>query len=272
VNRHELERGVCRSGDKVRISSYGPHHGEESPIRGHFGSGTIFLTSCNLRCVFCQNFDISHEDRGRIHSNEECADIMIALQEMGCHNINWVTPTHYVPSLIDSLLIAARRGLRIPIVYNSSAFDSLEVIRMLDGIIDIYMPDFKFWDAERSRRYLAAPKYPEIAREVLSEMHRQVGELKFNESGVAVKGLLVRHLVMPGAIDDTRLIMKFIADEISPKTYVNIMNQYRPCGLAGDYPEIDRVTTIREYNNALAAALDAGLTRLDDCNWGHYTS
>jgi len=263
IDRTHGETGICRSTDSMRVSSYGPHHGEEDPIRGWNGSGTIFLSSCNLRCHFCQNFEISQIERGKECTPAVVSSIMLALQSAGCHNINWVTPTHFAPSLIEALGIAARDGLHIPIVYNSSAYDSIEVIRLLDGLIDIYMPDFKFWDPEKGKTYLSAPDYPEVARNVIREMHRQVGDLFLSADGIAERGLLVRHLVMPGALEDTRHIVEFIAHEISPQTYVNLMAQYYPQGQAAEYPEINRFVTVGEYKESVKTAQDAGLSRID---------
>ncbi|GAB4310622.1 MAG: radical SAM protein [Candidatus Sumerlaeia bacterium] len=263
VDRTAGERGICGCGTEVRIASYGPHHGEEDPIRGVRGSGTIFLSSCNLHCVFCQNSIISDGFSGREYSPHEAAAIMLSLQELGCHNINWVTPTHFVPALVHALKLAAAEGLRLPVVYNTSAYDSLEVIRLLDGIVDIYMPDFKYWAPDRSGRYLNAPDYPEVARAVLREMHRQVGVLDLDEQGIARRGLLVRHLVMPNAGEDTKAILNFIASELSPGTYVNIMAQYHPWGRARDFTEINRFITAGEYEAALSSARDCGLNNLD---------
>ncbi len=255
--------GACHSTATLRISSYGPHHGEEAPISGRRGSGAIFLTSCNLRCVFCQNDEISRAEEGREATMEEAAEIMLALQRLGCHNINWVTPTHYAPTLAGALALAAGRGLRLPVVYNTSAYDSLEVLRLLDGIVDLYMPDFKFWDPGRCQRYFDAPDYPAVARAALLEMRRQVGDLAQDADGIARRGLLVRHLVMPGALEDTRQILEWIARELSPMTYVNLMAQYRPCGEALSFPEIARRPTAAEMAEAYAAAREAGLRRLD---------
>ena len=266
VNRLENEKAVCRSGRYAVVASYFPHFGEEDCLRGWRGSGTIFFSWCNLRCVFCQNFDISQEGDGREARPEELAAMMLQLQEMGCHNINFVTPEHVVPQVLEALLIAVEGGLHLPIVYNTSAYDSLQSLRLLDGVVDIYMPDFKFWTAERSRRYLLAKDYPEVARQAIKEMHRQVGDLKFDEFGLAKRGLLVRHLVMPGFLDETRQILKFLAEEISPDTYVNIMDQYHPAGKvsAEKYPEINRRITSDEYLEALQIAHEVGLWRLDE--------
>ncbi len=265
VNRWEDKTAVCRTGRYARVSSYFPHFGEEDCLRGWRGSGTIFFSMCNLRCVFCQNYDISHRGQGREVSPDELAAMMIELQEHGCHNINFVTPEHVVPQIIEALPLAIERGLNLPLVYNTSAYDSLESLRLLDGIVDIYMPDFKFWDPEMSLRYLKARDYPEAARQAIREMYRQVGDLVFDEYGLARRGLLIRHLVMPGGIAGTREIMRFIAGEISPMTYVNIMAQYYPAGRVSSekYPEINRRLRLSEYEEAVDIARQEGLFRLD---------
>ena len=266
-NRLAGELGVCRTGRLAMVSSYGPHFGEESPLVGSGGSGTIFLTNCNLLCVFCQNYDISHLGEGVETPEGQLAAMMISLQKQGCHNINFVTPSHVVPQIVSALPLAAEKGLSIPLVYNSSGYDSVETLKLLDGIIDIYMPDFKFWSIPPAKRYLKAPDYPERARAAILEMHRQVGDLRINAHGIAERGLLVRHLVMPEGLDETKGIMGFLAREVSPRTYVNVMEQYRPCGRAHDYPPIDRSLTHEEYLAAVQIAKDAGLTRLDDRNF-----
>ena len=265
VNRLEDETGVCRIGRYALVASAFPHFGEEDVLRGWRGSGTVFFSGCNLRCVFCQNWDISQHTVGPALEPEALAEVMLHLQDLGCHNINWVTPEHVVPQVLEALLIAVERGLRLPIVYNTSAYDSMHSLRLLDGVVDIYMPDFKFWSREKARRYLKAPDYPEVARQVILEMHRQVGPLKVNEQGLARRGLLVRHLVMPGMLEETREILRFLAEEVSPDTYVNIMAQYRPeyQAASGRYPEIDRPITTAEYQAALRMAQDLGLWRLD---------
>ncbi|HXF04729.1 MAG TPA: radical SAM protein [Blastocatellia bacterium] len=265
VNRLENKTAVCRTGRYARVSSYFPHFGEEDCLRGWRGSGTIFFSMCNLRCVFCQNYDISQGGQGREVRPEELADMMIELQHRGCHNINFVTPEHVVPQILEALPLAIERGLNIPLVYNTSAYDSLESLRLLDGIVDIYMPDFKFWDPEMSLRYVKARDYPEAARQAIREMHRQVGDLVFDEYGLAKRGLLIRHLVMPGGIAGTREIMRFIAREISPMTYVNIMAQYYPAGRVSSekYPEINRRLRLSEYEEAVRIAHEEGLFRLD---------
>jgi putative pyruvate formate lyase activating enzyme len=265
VNRLVDEQGICRTGRYARVSSYFPHHGEEDCLRGWNGSGTIFFSWCNLRCVFCQNFDLSHRGEGVLVSPEQLARMMLHLQALGCHNINLVTPEHVVPQVLEALVIAVEGGLRLPIVYNTSAYDSMESLRLLDGVVDIYMPDFKVWDAEKAHRYLKARDYPEVARRTIREMHRQVGVLKFDEYGLAKRGVLVRHLVMPGDVARTEQILRFLAEEIAPDTYVNVMAQYRPAGMvsAERYAEINRRITSQEYWRAVRLAEQIGL-RLDE--------
>jgi putative pyruvate formate lyase activating enzyme len=263
VNRLKDEKGICRTGRLALVASCNPHFGEEDPLVGTNGSGTIFVTGCNLLCVFCQNWEISHLGAGSAVSSETLAAMMLDLQRQGCHNINFVTPTHVVPQILDALPYAIEDGLNVPLVYNTGGYDTVETLRLLEGIFDIYMPDFKFWDPEMTRKYLKAPDYPERAREAIREMHRQVGDLTLDANGIALKGVLLRHLIMPGGIAGTRDIMRFIAREISSNTYVNIMDQYRPCGNAGKYPSLDRGITYDDYEEALRAAREEGITRLD---------
>lgn len=272
VNRLANETAVCHSGRYAVVASYAPHLGEEDCLRGCRGSGTIFFSWCNLRCVFCQNFDISQEGAGTPLRPDQLAEIMLRLQDMGCHNINWVTPEHVVPQLLEALPLAIERGLRLPIVYNTSAYDSLHSLRLLDGVADIYMPDFKMWDAGRALRYLRARDYPAVARAALREMHRQVGVLKMDASGLAKRGVLVRHLVMPGDVADTAVIMRWLAAALSPDTYVNLMDQYYPAGKVGvqRYAEINRRVTHEEYDAALQAAHEAGIWRLDERRRGRW--
>ena len=267
VDRLADEKGICRIGASPVISSYAPHFGEESPLVGSGGSGTIFLTHCNLLCVFCQNYEISHLGQGIETDAGQLASMMVSLQRQGCHNINFVTPSHVVPQILEALPKAIARGLTVPLVYNSSGYDAVETLQLLEGIFDIYMPDFKFWTEESGRRYAKAPDYPEIARRAILEMHRQVGDLVMDKEGVAIKGLLVRHLVMPGGLDETREILRFLAREVSVETYVNVMDQYRPCGRAHQYPPIDRRLTNEEFQEALKLAGEAGLKRLDEKDW-----
>jgi putative pyruvate formate lyase activating enzyme len=227
IDRLSDRFGVCKSARHAHVSSYFPHFGEEDVLRGWYGSGTIFFGWCNLRCVFCQNFDASQRGKGAEVGPRDLARMMLELQARGCHNINFVTPEHVVPQILEALPHAIERGLRLPIVYNTSAYDSLHSVRLMEGVADLYMPDFKVWNPERARRYLLAPDYPEAARQVICAMHEQVGELRVNEDGLAVRGLLVRHLVMPGLLEDTREIMRWIAG-LSADTYVNVMDQYYP--------------------------------------------
>jgi len=265
VNRLADRYAVCKTGRYAVVSSAFPHFGEENCLRGWNGSGTIFFSWCNLRCVFCQNYDISWEGGGRATRPAELAAMMLQLQERGCHNINFVTPEHVVPQILEALPLAIRGGLRLPLVYNTSAYDSLDSIELMDGVVDIYMPDFKFWDPAMARQYSKAPNYPEAARRAIKAMHRQVGPLVFDENGLALRGVLLRHLVMPGGIAGTREIMEWIARELGPDTYVNVMAQYYPAGKvsAKEYVEINRPLTEKEYREALAAARAAGLERLD---------
>jgi putative pyruvate formate lyase activating enzyme len=265
VNRLADRFAVCKTGRYAIVSSYGPHHGEEDCLRGWAGSGTIFIAGCNLRCVFCQNFDISWQVRGTPAPAERLARMMLELQSDGCHNINFVTPEHVVPQIIEALPLAIEGGLRLPIVYNTSAYDSMESLELLDGIVDIYMPDFKYWNNEPARKYSKAPDYPDVARRTIKEMFRQVGDLVLDESGIAQRGLLIRHLVMPHGIGGTREIMHWIATELSPTTYVNVMPQYSPAGKVSrtEYGEIKRRITPTEYEEALSEAWRAGLKRLD---------
>ena len=264
VNRLEDKFAVCKTGRHAVVSSHFPHHGEEDCLRGWRGSGTIFFTGCNLRCVFCQNFDISWQVRGTPAPPRELAAMMLELQAQGCHNINLVTPEHVAPQIVQALPFAIEEGLRLPLVYNTSAYDSMESLALLDGLVDIYMPDFKYWDAEMARKYSRAPDYPEVARRAIKEMHRQVGNLVIEDNGLARRGLLIRHLVMPEEVAGTRAVMQWIADELSPETYVNLMAQYHPAGKVSrsDHAEINRPVTPAEYERALDAAWRAGLKRV----------
>ncbi len=251
VNRLNGEVGVCQAGAELMVSNAFPHFGEEPPLVGYHGSGTIFLTHCNLRCIFCQNYDISHLESGERTTFSDMAHIMVRLQELGCHNINFVTPTHYVPQIVASLPEAVEKGLRLPIVYNCSGYESIEVIRLLQGIVDIYMPDAKYMDEKYAKRFSNAPDYPEVIKGVLKEMHGQVGDLAINANGIAERGLLIRHLVMPNKVTSSEAVLRFIAEEISVHSYVNIMDQYRPEYQAHDYPEINRRITHQEYLEAI---------------------
>lgn len=272
VNRMNNETRVCHTGRYAIVSSAFPHFGEEDCLRGTKGSGTIFFGLCNLRCVFCQNWDISQQKSGREMTAEEIACVMLDLQERGCHNINFVTPEHVAPQVVEAIAAAVPRGLRLPIVYNTSAYDSVESLRMLDGLIDIYMPDFKFWKPETSLRLARAKDYAERAREAIAEMHRQVGVLKFGRDGMAKRGVLIRHLVMPGQSDEAAEIFRWIASTLSLDTYVNVMSQYRPefqVGEAGrdgqpKYAEIGRRPLDLELQGAFDAAREVGLWRFDE--------
>jgi putative pyruvate formate lyase activating enzyme len=268
VNRLEDKWAACKTGRYAIVSSHFAHFGEEDCLRGWRGSGTIFFGHCNLRCVFCQNYDISQAIRPGSttpgHRPEQIADMMLELQDEGCHNINFVTPEHVAPQVVEAVAVAADRGLALPIVYNTSAYDSLESIELMDGIVDIYMPDFKYWSAERSRTYMKAENYPDAARAAIKAMHRQVGRLVVDSDGLARRGLIVRHLVMPGALDETRAILQWIAEELGCDTYVNLMDQYYPAGKvsAEHHREINRRLTSREFGEARAVARELGL-RLD---------
>jgi len=268
VNRFDDKWAACKTGRYAAVSSYFPHFGEEDCLRGWNGSGTIFFSHCNLRCVFCQNYDISQAIKpgaAPVAKPHDIAGMTLQLQAQGCHNINFVTPEHVVPQLMEALALAIERGLDLPIVYNTSAYDSLESLALMDGVVDIYMPDFKFWDPAMARQYSKAPNYPEAARRAIKAMHRQVGPLVFDENGLALRGVLLRHLVMPGGIAGTREIMEWIARELGPDTYVNVMAQYYPAGKvsAKEYVEINRHLSAEEYEEAVAAARAAGLQRLD---------
>ncbi len=263
VNRLENEIGHCKTGRQAVVSSYHPHFGEEPELVGNHGSGTIFFSHCNLLCNFCQNFDISHLGDGRSVTDEELAGIMLELQRLGCHNINLVTPTHVVPQIFTALDIARKKGLTIPIVYNSSGYDRVGTLKRLEGLVDIYMPDFKFWSVAVADLTCNAPDYPDVARKAITEMHRQVGPLRTNRAGIARKGLLIRHLVLPENLAGTREISEFIVNHISPDTYVNIMPQYRPCGLAHQTEGLNRRLTAKEYLTAIKIARNQGLTRLN---------
>lgn len=263
VDRTAGETGVCGSGSKPFVASWGPHFGEEGPLVGRHGSGTIFFSRCNLRCLFCQNWSISHSGEGHEISFEKLAEVMLSLQDIKCHNINLVTPTHQLPMILRSTAIAADMGLKIPIVYNCGGYESVESIKLLDGITDIYMPDFKYYDPDTARKYSDAENYPQAAKAAIKEMHRQVGDLLIDETGVAQRGLLVRHLVLPEGLAGTKGIVEFLAGEISADTYINIMDQYHPCYMAFKHPPLDRRITRKEYEDAVTAAMHAGLKRID---------
>ena len=272
INRLEDKTAVCRTGRYAYVASAFPHFGEEDCLRGWNGSGTIFFSFCNLKCVFCQNFDISWQGNGKILSPLELARVMISLQEAGCHNINFVTPEHVVPQIMEAIPPAIQMGLRLPIVYNTSAYDSFHSLEIMDGVVDVYMPDFKFWERKLSFFYMAAEDYPDVARAAVKEMYHQVGALKFDENGLALRGLLVRHLVMPNRVASTREVCRFIANEVSKDTYINIMDQYRPEGRVLKFPEkyknISRSTDRAEYEEGLKIAREEGLYRFD-VRWMH---
>ena len=263
VNRLENEIGHCKTGRQAVVCSFHPHFGEEPELVGNHGSGTIFFSYCSLLCNFCQNFEISHLGHGHRVTEHELAGIMLELQSMGCHNINLVSPTHVVPQIFAALDIAREKGLRVPIVYNSSGYDRVGTLERLEGRVDIYMPDFKFWSAEVAALTLYAPDYPEVARRAIAEMYRQVGPFQTNPAGIARKGLLIRHLVLPDNLAGTREISEYIVNYISPDTYVNIMPQYRPCGLAYKTKGINRKLTAKEYVAAIKIARKQGLTRIN---------
>ncbi len=261
VNRLSGEKGICQAADTACVSSAFPHFGEEPPLVGRRGSGTIFFANCNLRCEFCQNHDISHSNNGNEVAPERLAELMLYLQGIGCLNINFVTPTHYAAQIIQALSIAVEMGLNVPLVWNCSGYDSLEVIKLLDGIIDIYMPDVKFGDIEKAKHLTSARNYFENAKSVLKEMYRQVGDFELDDNGIGVKGLLVRHLVMPEDTAGSKNILKFIAEEVSQHTYVNIMEQYHPAFQAFKYPDINRRITPDEYKTVIEYAKEVGLYR-----------
>lgn len=266
VNRREdgkEELGSCGIGSGMKVASHGPHMGEEDPLRGYRGSGTIFFSGCNLSCQYCQNYDISQHARGREVEPERLAGMMISLQEQRCHNVNLVSPTHVIAPILNALVIAAEKGLRLPLVWNTGGYDSLEALELLDGVVDIYMPDMKYADAEVGHRYSKVEDYPEVNQAAVKEMHRQVGDLVMDEQGIAQRGLLVRHLVLPEGLAGTAEVAKFLVEEVSRHTYVNIMDQYRPCYKAGDLPPLDRPVRREEFEKALEEAREASLYRFD---------
>ena len=264
VNRTAGDTGTCKTGRRAVVASYNAHFGEETPLVGRNGSGTIFFSHCSLQCNFCQNYEISHLGEGRAVADDRLATIMLELQRAGCHNINLVTPSHVVPQILAAVSLAAQQGLVVPLVYNCSGYDRVETLQLLDGIVDIYMPDIKFWNADVARDTCNAPDYPDLAQHALLEMHRQVGDLVIDKtSGLAVKGILVRHLVLPGGLAGTTKIMAFLANSLSRNTYVNVMSQYRPCGRAREMPALAVALSPAEYDQAVRAAKAAGITRLD---------
>lgn len=264
VNRLLTTKGaVCRTGERAVVHSYGPHHGEEDVLKGSWGSGTIFFTWCNLRCVFCQNWEISQKGIGRLVGPKELAAMMLRLQEQGCHNINFVSPSHVVAQILAAVRIAANKGLRLPLVYNTGGYDSLEALALLDGVIDIYMPDMKYGDSLTARKYSKVRDYFEVNRSAVIEMHRQVGDLIVDNNGLARRGLLIRHLVFPSDLGGTLKVLEFIAYQVSSNAYVNLMDQYHPCYRADDYPPLHRPTTSAQFRAALAIAERLGLSRLE---------
>jgi len=263
VNRLAGESGKCHITTQVMVSSYGPHFGEEAPLVGRYGSGTIFFTYCNLRCVFCQNYTISQLGEGYVVDREELAGMMLSLQAKGCHNINLVSPTHVVPHILDALELAIDRGLHLPLVYNSGGYDSTETLQLLDGIIDIYMPDMKYSNEKTAEQLSGIKDYPEVNKAAIKEMHRQVGDLQIDEQGVAQRGLLVRHLVLPNRLAGTEEVVRFLAQEVSTNTYLNVMAQYHPCYKAFDIPQLSRSVNQHEFYKAIDLAHQQGLHRLD---------
>ena len=264
VNKHIGKKGVCMASSQLEISSFHPHFGEEKPLVGKGGSGTIFMTNCSLRCVFCCNWEISQGGAGYERSIQEFSDMMLALQNQGCHNINFVTPTHYAPHIVLALDIAASKGLKLPIVYNSCGWERVEILRILDGIVDIYLPDFKYSDNQMAAKYSSeADSYVEIVHSALLEMHRQVGVAKPAADGLMYRGLMIRHLVMPNNVSGTKEVVEWIANNLPKDTYLNLMSQYRPMYKAFEYPEISRGITRKEYKDAINWAKSAGLTNLD---------
>ncbi len=262
VDRYE-KLGACRTGVRAVVSSFGPHLGEEAPLRGYRGSGTIFFAWCNLNCQFCQNYDISQLGHGREVEPEELAEMMLSLQVQGCHNINLVSPTHVTPQILAAVLIAAEAGLRLPLVWNTGGYDSLVTLALLDGVVDIYMPDMKYADEEIAYKYSRVKNYPAVNQAAVKEMHRQVGDLALDENGIALRGLLVRHLVLPEGLAGTAKIVRFLAEKISRDTYVNVMDQYRPCYKAIELPPLDRPIMRTEYEHAVQQAREVGLHRFD---------
>ncbi len=269
VNRARWEKGVCRSTSRAKVYSVHPHFGEERPLVGRGGSGTIFFSNCNLLCCFCQNWEINHRGDGAYVSDEQLGRMMVSIQERGCHNVNLVTPTHIVPNIVAALPYAIERGLRVPLVYNCGGYESLEAVKLLDGIVDIYLPDFKYTDGAMAAKYSSgASDYPEAAAAAIKEMHRQVGDLVVDENGIALRGLMIRHLVLPENVSGTDKFVKWVAEELGPETYVNIMAQYRPENKAHKFPPLDRRITTSEYRRAIQWAREAGLKRLDGVTVG----
>ncbi len=264
VNRLAGELGVCQTGEFAQVCSFGPHHGEERPLSGRRGSGTIFFARCNLRCVYCQNADISQVSAGQAVNARQLGEIMLDLQRRGCHNINFVSPSHILPQILAGVLFAARQGLRIPLVYNTGGYDSIEMLALLEGVVNIYMPDMKYGDEAAGRKYSLVQDYPQVNQQAVLAMQRQVGDLQINEAGIATRGLLVRHLVLPDEIANSEAVLMFLAQKVSKKVYLNIMAQYHPAYQAGRYPELDRTLRPEEYQRVVKMARNLGLTRLDE--------
>ncbi len=260
VNRLKDEEGFCRTGRLAKVYSYMPHFGEEPPISGHCGSGTIFFSGCNMACVYCQNYKFSQLNEGREVESSELAHFMLELQELGCHNINLVTPTHVLPQILKALSLAIPTGLRLPLVYNTGGYELPEVIRLLEGIVDIFLPDMRYAEDRLSMKYSNAPDYPEYNQATVKQMHQQVGTAQIDEQGLIGKGLIIRHLVLPDNIAGTSKIMRFIAQEISSQTYISLMSQYLPCHKAGEYPELSRRISQQEYTQAKEIMLESGLS------------
>ncbi len=261
VDRLQDEKKFCRTGRYARVASASCHFGEEPPLTGRHGSGTIFFAGCNLACVFCQNYDISQREAGETLRPQELASVMLRLEALGCHNINWVSPSHVAPQALEALVLARREGLRVPVVYNSGGYDHVDTLKVLEGYVDVYMPDFKYAENAPAEKFSLAPDYADRARETIREMHRQVGDLVIDENGLAAKGLLVRHLVLPGGLAGTKAVMRFLAEEISSHTYVNVMAQYHPANKAHLYRELSRRTHASEWREAVACARAFGLHR-----------
>ena len=264
VNRQKGEKGFCRAPLKAVVFGAHPHFGEEMPLVGDNGSGTIFFSNCNLRCIFCQNWPISHEGKGNEISDEELAEMMLQLQKIGCHNVNLVTPTHVMPNILNATQIALKKGLRIPLVYNTSGYELLEIVRLLDGIVDIYLPDMKYMERDKASKYSAgASDYPEVTKKAIIEMNRQVGTLQIDKRGIALRGVIIRHLVMPNRVAGTEKFVKWVSEALPKSTYVNIMAQYRVEYKAFEHPEIARSITTQEFVEAMDWAKFYGLTNLD---------
>lgn len=264
ARRLDGEKGFCQGTSRLMISAFHPHHGEERPLRGQRGSGTIFFTNCGLRCVFCINWEISQGGRGKKRQIRDLAEMMLDLQEQGCHNVNIVTPTHYSPHILLALDAAAKKGLRVPLVYNTCGWERIEILKKLDGVVDIYLPDFKYWDSEKAAKFSSqAQGYPEGTKQAILEMHRQVGVAHAASDGLMYRGLMIRHLVMPNQVSGTKQIVEWIAANLPKDTYLNLMSQYRPMFRAADFDEIARRLTRAEYTEAVEWAREAGLTNLD---------